>query len=482
MIPMCQKRLARAAAQLLSAVTLRIRGEVTPGLSQQEFELRRHKLMALVAQRSHGNPHPPAGKQGSPDSQGDVVIVLSHHTCYMTNDIPYPFHQNPDFLYLTGCLEPDSALVLCPNPGHAPDHSALLFVAPRDPARELWDGPRSGLDGAAALTGVDQVYPTQELGRVLLGLQGCTVWYDSAQVAHPQLHQEHVLPLLEAGGRTRPLRPLTHSLRAVKSAAEVALMREAGRVTAQAFKKTMSCSRANIDESFLFAKFDFECRAGGGNFLAYPPVVAGGNRANTLHYVSNNQIIKDGEMVLLDGGCEYFGYVSDVTRTWPVNGRFSPPQVELYEAVLEVQRACVSLCAPGVSLDNIYSHMLRLLGAKLKELGIVGKRANEADMHRAARHYCPHHVGHYLGMDVHDTPALSRAQPLQPGMAITIEPGLYVPEGDSDAPVWFRGLGVRIEDDVVIQGGTGEGEALVLSADTPKDIEDIERVCSETLH
>ncbi|MGH0176742.1 UNVERIFIED_CONTAM: hypothetical protein FKN15_001744 [Acipenser sinensis] len=212
---------------------------------------------------------------------------------------------------------------------------------------------------------------------------GCTLWYDEAHVTHPKLHDEFLRPLLEcrgrsgAGLRVRSPRALLHSLRAVKSTAEIQLMKEAGRITAQ---------------------FDFECRAGGANFLAYPPVVAGGNRANTLHYAA------------------------------------------LYQAVLDVQRSCVELCTPG-----------------------------------AARRYCPHHVGHYLGMDVHDTPEVSRTRSLQPGMVITIEPGLYIPEDDLSAPQRYRGLGVRIEDNVLI---TEEGGPLVLSADTPKEIDDIERVCA----
>ncbi|KAJ8254365.1 hypothetical protein COCON_G00209770 [Conger conger] len=422
--------------------------EVTPGLTQTEYELQRHPF-----------PH--------------IAIVLSHPTRYMTNDIPYPFHQNQDFLYLTGVLEPDCALVLCcaPRP-----ESAVLFVPRRDPARELWDGPRSGKDGASALTGVERVHSTEELGLVLKSLKGSTVWYDGSPSCHPQLHLAHLHPLLDGGPMVRPLRPLIHSLRAVKSPGEVALMREAGRITAQAFKRTMAMSRGDVDEALLYAKFDFECRAHGANFLAYPPVVAGGNRANTLHYINNNQIVKDGEMVLLDGGCEYFGYVSDVTRTWPVNGKFSPAQAELYEAVLEVQMTCLSLCCPGVSLDHIYSSMLALLGGKLRDLGIIPPSASNADAAKAARRYCPHHVGHYLGMDVHDTPELSRSQPLQPGMAITIEPGLYISENDEGCPERFRGLGVRIEDDVVIQE---VGGPLILSADTPKTIPDIESTCAQ---
>uniref|UniRef100_A0A671NZX3 X-prolyl aminopeptidase 3, mitochondrial n=1 Tax=Sinocyclocheilus anshuiensis TaxID=1608454 RepID=A0A671NZX3_9TELE len=427
-------------------------GEVTPGLTQTEFEFRRQRLASLIkmqAERLTGS--------GASSNSSHIVIVLSHPIRYMTNDIPYPFHQNQDFLYLTGIMEPDSTLVMY---GSGKPDQAVLFVPRRDPSRELWDGPRSGKDGAAALTGLERVHSTEELGVVLKSLKGGTIWYNSSQPCHPHLHQNHVLPLLEGGQLTKSLRPLTHSLRAIKSPAEVALMKAAGRITAQAFKKTMAMTKGDIDETVLYAKFDFECRAHGANFLAYPPVVAGGNRANTLHYINNNQIVKDGEMVLLDGGCEYFGYVSDITRTWPVNGKFSPAQRELYEAVLEVQLACLSQCNPGISLDYIYSTMLTLLARS---------------SHAAARQFCPHHVGHYLGMDVHDTPELSRSQPLQPGMVITIEPGLYISEDDSSCPERFRGLGVRIEDDVVIQE---HGGPLILSANTPKTIAEVERACA----
>ncbi|XP_017576113.1 xaa-Pro aminopeptidase 3 isoform X2 [Pygocentrus nattereri] len=444
-------------------------GEVTPGLTQMEFELRRQRLASLI--EAHAERL--SGSSRAADS-AHVVIVLSHPIRYMTNDIPYPFHQNQDFLYLTGILEPDSALVMFGS--RRPDQ-AILFMPRRDPARELWDGPRSGRDGAAALTGLERVHCIEELGMVLKSLKGGTVWYDGSQPCHPRLHQTHVRPLLETGAVARSLRPLTHSLRAIKSPAEVELMKGAGRITAQAFKKTMAICRGDIDEALIYAKFDFECRAHGANFLAYPPVVAGGNRANTLHYINNNQIIKDGEMVLLDGGCEHYGYVSDVTRTWPVNGKFSEAQRELYEAVLEVQLACLSLSSPGVSLDHIYSTMLTLLAKQLRELRVLPHSANDADAIKAARRYCPHHVGHYLGMDVHDTPELSRSQPLQPGMAVTIEPGLYFSEDDESCPERFRGLGVRIEDDVVIQE---HGGPLILSENTPKTVLDVETACTQT--
>ncbi|XP_034449004.1 xaa-Pro aminopeptidase 3 [Hippoglossus hippoglossus] len=441
-------------------------GDVTPGLSQTEYELRRHRLASLIeAQADRLGP--------SASSSNHVVIVLSHPTRFMTNDIPYHFHQNQDFLYLSGILEPDSAMVLY---GKGRPDQAILFVPRRDPGRELWDGPRSGKDGAAALTGIERVHSTEELGVVLKALKGTVLWYDNSQPAHPRLHQAHVCPVLEPGPMPRSLKPLIHSLRALKSSGEVALMQEAGRITAQAFRRTMALSHGDVDEAVLFAKFDFENRIHGANFLAYPPVVAGGNRANTLHYINNNQIIKDGEMVLLDGGCEYFGYVSDITRTWPVNGKFSAAQAELYEAVLEVQRSCLSLCSPGVSLDHIYTTMLAVLGRQLRRLGIVKASTSDADVQKAARRYCPHHVGHYLGMDVHDTSELSRSQPLQPGMAITIEPGLYISEDSDQAPERFRGLGIRIEDDVVIRD---KGGPLILSSDAPKTIADVEQACAQ---
>nr|XP_015800855.2 xaa-Pro aminopeptidase 3 isoform X1 [Nothobranchius furzeri]XP_015800856.2 xaa-Pro aminopeptidase 3 isoform X1 [Nothobranchius furzeri] len=440
-------------------------GEVTPGITQTEYELRRHKLASLIEAQSE--------KMGpSASSINHVAIVLSHPTSYMTNDIPYPFHQNQDFLYLSGFLEPDSALVLH---GRGRPDQAILFVPRRDPGRELWDGPRSGRDGAAALTGIERVHNTEELCLILKSLKGTQLWYDTPQPAHPRLHQNHMLPVLEAGPTPHSLRPLVQSLRALKSSAEVSLMQEAGRITAQAFRRTMALSQGDVDEAVLFAKFDFENRIHGANFLAYPPVVAGGNRANTLHYINNNQIIKDGEMVLLDGGCEYFGYVSDITRTWPVNGRFSPAQADLYQAVLEVQLSCLSLCSPGISLDHIYSTMLALLGRQLKRLGILKAGTSDADVLKAARRYCPHHVGHYLGMDVHDTPELSRSQPLQPGMVITIEPGIYIGEDNDQAPEQFRGLGIRIEDDIVIQD---TGGPLILSSGAPKTIADIEKACA----
>uniref|UniRef100_A0A8B9UIE1 Xaa-Pro aminopeptidase 3 n=1 Tax=Anas zonorhyncha TaxID=75864 RepID=A0A8B9UIE1_9AVES len=448
--------------EFLGLICFLFTGEVTPGLSQVEYALRRHKLMALIqkeAQDCEGVDH--------------TVILLSNPTYYMSNDIPYVFHQDTNFLILVLQSLPDKAL---------PSHKAILFVPRRDPRRELWDGPRSGTDGAVALTGVDEAYTIEEFRHLVAKLKGesSMVWYDLTKPVHKELHSDYMQPLAEIKARSKNhiqgVRRLVQNLRLIKSPAEIERMKIAGRVTAEAFIETMFASKSLVDEAFLYAKFEFECRARGADILAYPPVVAGGNRSNTLHYVKNNQLIKDGELVLLDGGCESSCYVSDITRTWPVNGRFTKPQAELYQAVLDIQKSCLSLCSPGVSLEHIYSLMLSLIGQKLKDLGILKSSVTESQFFKAVRKYCPHHVGHYLGMDVHDTPDISRSLPLQPGMVITIEPGLYIPEDDMNAPERFRGIGVRIEDDVVI----AEDSPLILSADCPKEIYDIEQICGRS--
>ncbi|XP_051898777.1 xaa-Pro aminopeptidase 3 isoform X2 [Pristis pectinata] len=446
---------------------LKIPGEVTPRLTQTEYALRRHKLLSLIQKE--------AETLGSSDH---AIILLSHPTYYMTNDIPFPFHQNTNFLYLCGFQEPDSILLLHSIPGMSlPSHKAVLFVPRRNQNRELWDGPRSGVDGAVALTGVDEAYNTEDFRQYVQKFkdEGYTLWYDNEPSVHSTLHSDYLQPLVDIKTKSKntvkPVQTLVQYLRLIKSDTEIELMKMAAKITSEALNSTMFSTKAPVDESYLYAKFDFECRARGADLLAYPPVVAGGNRCNTLHYVKNNQLIKEGELVLLDGGCEYSGYVSDVTRVWPVNGRFTEPQSELYQAILDIQKACLSLCTPGISLENIYGFMLNLLGQKLKDLGVL-QEICQNDVFKAVRKYCPHHVGHYLGMDVHDTPDISRSIALQPGMVVTIEPGIYIPEHDTLAPPRFRGIGIRIEDDVLV---TDEAP-VILSADCPKELSELEKV------
>uniref|UniRef100_UPI00358DFF0E xaa-Pro aminopeptidase 3 n=1 Tax=Myxine glutinosa TaxID=7769 RepID=UPI00358DFF0E len=437
-------------------------GEVCPGLTQEEFATRRWRMMQAV----------------SVEASNSLLLVPSAPTRYMSNNIPYPYHQDTDFLYLCGFQQPGGVLVLHSEPTRTRKHVAALFVPRRDPARELWDGPRTGPDGAAELTGIDVAFPVDELPGYLSRFRdpAWTLWCNDLDLGHPGWLRrclDVVMGEARRGARLQSPNNYLHLLRLVKSPAEQHLMEMAGEITAQALIDTMATCKAPVDEAYLYAKFEFECRVRGAEILAYPPVIAGGNRANTLHYIKNNQIIKNGALVLVDGGCEYRSYASDVTRTWPVNGRFSAAQVAVYEAVLRVQRACVAQCRPGTTLHYLQQLMLSLLEDELQELRIVDTQLDSLQKRKATQRYCPHHVGHFLGLDVHDSPSVPHNLPLQPAMVLTIEPGLYIPEEDHEAPDAFRGIGVRIEDDVLI---TDTG-ARVLSARCPTDPQDIESIC-----
>ncbi|XP_035681598.1 xaa-Pro aminopeptidase 3-like [Branchiostoma floridae] len=431
-------------------------GEVTAGIQQEEFRRRRGQLMSAVKEHH--------GKQSR-----HVVIIVSSPVKYMAVDVPYPFRQDPNFLYLSGFKEPNSVLVLESCPGDSPtNHRATLLVPERNPERELWDGPRSGTDGALQLTGVDQTLKIDDLGRFLVQFrtQDWTVWFDHLKPVHRQLCEQIKTSLLqprtlESKAPTQQVSRFVQQLRLVKSYSEVALMKKASDITAQAFTEAMRFSFPGVSEAQLQGKLDYECRMDGADMLAYPPVVAGGNRANTLHYISNNQVINDGELVLVDAGCEYHGYVCDITRTWPISGKFTEPQRQLYEAVLSIQKTCLNLCRPEISLDHIYTVMLNLIGMKLKDLGIV--RDKEGHELTQPGRYCPHHISHYLGMDVHDTPDMSRSSKLA---------GIYVKEDDQSAPPEFRGIGIRIEDDVLIT----DGDPQILTRNCPKEVHEIEQL------
>ncbi|XP_022108080.1 probable Xaa-Pro aminopeptidase 3 isoform X1 [Acanthaster planci] len=444
--------------------------EITPEITRQEYMDRRTDLMSAIGRSfssASGSEH--------------VVVVLSADKKYMTDDIPYPFRQNTSFLYLTGFQEPDSALVLESILGrNLPEHKATLFVQQRDPERELWDGPRAGTEGALQFLGIHECQPIGDFSEKLHSLASSkselVAWYDVFKPPHAALHKEvqetFVQQCRNRGHPVNILENVLQSQRVIKSPAEQNLMQTSASVAANAIKDVMEFSQPGINESILYAKLDYSCRIRGAEFLAYPPVIAGGNRANTLHYISNNQEILNNELVLMDAGCEYHGYASDITRTWPVNGRFTDPQAQLYQAILDVQKDCIEMCTVGGTLDQVYHFMLAELGKRLQEMRILPSGLAEWEICKMAKQYCPHHVGHYLGMDTHDTGRISRSSQLQHGMVVTIEPGLYIPELDTSAPAKYRGIGIRIEDDILI---TDKGPE-ILSAECPKEIEELEKL------
>ncbi|XP_005105486.1 xaa-Pro aminopeptidase 3 [Aplysia californica] len=444
-------------------------GEVTPGITRAEYHQRRCKLVQAAVKTF----------RGVKSVKDHLFIFPSSTTSYMTNDIPYPFRQNTDFLYFSGFLEPDSLLLIEANHKSVDGaHVSHLFVPRRDPSRELWDGPRSGTDGAIKLTGVDASFTTGELGKYLQYYnhqhKDYVLWYNHGRPVHADFHHRILEQVMKDQKHKCVENPTMncHKLRALKSPAEVQLMQRSADIASEAFMETMKFSRPMVNEAHLWAKMDFECRIRGAEFLAYPPVVAGGTRANIIHYITNNQVIVDGDLVLMDAGCELHGYASDLTRTWPVSGKFTKPQKELYNATLRVQEACIKLCTNQYSLDELFHEMLLLLAEELTHLGIIAAESSPEEKLQLARKFCPHHVGHYLGMDVHDTSTMSRKAKLKPNMVITIEPGIYIREDDFTVSPEYRGIGIRVEDNILIT----DSAPLNLSASCPKEIEEIEGI------
>ncbi|KAJ8681468.1 hypothetical protein QAD02_017255 [Eretmocerus hayati] len=434
-------------------------GEITPGVQRNEFKSRRNRLMEKICK---------SGQQ----AVNQLVVIPSASKVYMSDRIPYVFRQNTDFLYLTGCQEPDSILLLILN---GEKYSSVLFMRPKDSHAELWDGPRTGVLAASTLFDIDQVLPVTEFDQFMASLlsqhKKSLIWYDQGEIIQQDLHEKIIQRRKSSSiqGFNCP-KPLIHQVRAIKSQAEINLMRKSCEIASEAISKTMDISKPGMSEHELFATVDYECRMRGAEFLAYPPVVAGGRNANTIHYISNNQIIQGREMVLMDAGCEYHGYTSDITRTWPIDGSFTDYQRVLYEIVLEIQKILINKLAEMPSLDMVYHDMCSLLGSKLQGEGLIPKNLSGNELLQAAYSYCPHHVSHYLGMDVHDTSRISRSIRVQPGMIVTVEPGIYVNPVNQFAPREFKNMGIRIEDDILIQ----ESGPVNLSKKCPKEIEEIE--------
>ncbi|KAF0436943.1 peptidase M24 [Gigaspora margarita] len=414
-------------------------GELTPGIAALEYELRRAKLMDRLSENS-------------------VVISLGYRMRYMSNKVFYPFHQNTDFFYLCGFNEPDSAIVLEKNNSRR-GYKMTMFVPPKNRCLEMWEGPRTGVLGAIDFFGADEA---MESARFNSKIKDIIKNYKDVYIDLPP--RTNILST-DNIQKIKPLSRIIQDLRLTKSDSEIALMRKDGEITGKAFIQTMKFTKPGLSEHDLYAKIDFECRIRGAQSLAYVPVVAGGINALTMHYVRNDMPLRNGDLVLLDAGGEYYGYASDVTRTWPVNGKFTQPQKELYEAVLNVNRRCIKLCteAEGISLNGIHEISVELMKEELLNIGFD---LSEGDIDRVLY---PHHVGHYLGLDVHDTPYVDRSRRLSSGMVITIEPGLYVPPNYA-YPERYHGMGIRIEDNVVV----GATDPIVLSSTAPKEIVDIE--------
>lgn len=411
---------------------------------------------------------------------GGVAIFVTAPPAVYSNDVEYRYRPDSDFHYLTGFCEPEAVAVLVPGGGA---ERYLLFVRPRDPERELWTGERTGVEDAKSRYGADTAFPVHQLEAELARLLGST---DKVYFAFGRDHSraEAILKAIRAAQAERPrtgngptalLDPaaLLHEMRLRKAPEEVALMRRATEITCVAHETAMGAIRPGQFEYELEALVESAFRRQGAVGPAYPTIAASGPNATVLHYQANSRRLEASELVLLDAGAEVACYNADVTRTFPVGKGFGPVHRDVYALVLAAQKAAIETVRPGVPYDAPHQTVIRLLCEGLVSLGLLEGAVDDLVEREEYRRYFMHRTSHWIGMDVHDVGAYrpgGNPRILEPGMTLTVEPGLYIAANAKEAPEKFRGIGVRIEDDVLV---TETGRE-VLSAAAPKEIDDIE--------
>ncbi|KAK0385219.1 hypothetical protein NLU13_7696 [Sarocladium strictum] len=420
-------------------------GELTPGITAQEYADRRAALAHSL-------------------TDGSIAILHAAPLAYKSGAVFHQYRQESNFLYLTGWNEPEAVAVIRKTGPRLGDYVFTMFVKPKDPREEQWNGYRNGVQAAKDIFNADEAYSIDSVESTMPSI------LDSARLVYTDTSQgapaKGLMSFLN-GNASRPnktpLYPAMNKLRVIKSEAEVTNMRIAGQISGRAITEAMR--RPWDREKDLHAFLDYEFTRNGCDGPAYIPVIAGGERANCIHYTVNNQTFNKNEFVLIDAGGEYGTYITDISRTWPLSGRFTAAQKDLYTAVLNVQRSSVALCRASskMSLEEIHNVTVRGLVDQLKAIGF-----DSVSMSNIGELF-PHHVGHYIGLDVHDCPGFSRREKLVRGHCVTIEPGVYVPD-DVKWPAHFRGMGVRIEDSVCVD----EDSPYVLSSEAVKEVDDIE--------
>ncbi len=408
-----------------------------------------------------------------------IAILPAARERIRNRDVHYPFRQDSDFNYLTGFTEPDAFAVIAPK---RKEGEFVVFCRPRDEGREQWDGSRLGVDGARTTLAADQAHPLSDLDDLMPTLIDgrqrlyYAVGHDAALDARVMGWVDQIKSRVRTGARAPDtfitIESLLHEQRLRKSKAEAQLMRRAATISAQAHRRLMRICTPGMCESDLDAEFQYACAIDGARHLAYPTIVGSGINACILHYTDNTDTLKDGDLVLIDAGCELDGYASDITRTFPVNGRFSRPQRQLYELVLKSQSAAIKKARPGCGWNEPHDAAVRVLTKGLVDLGILKGKLAKLIEDEAYKPYYMHRTGHWLGMDVHDVGDYKHDgewRVFEPGMMLTIEPGLYMPSTDV-VPKVYRGIGIRIEDDLLITEHGNE----ILSAAVPKHPDEIE--------
>ena len=429
-------------------------------MTQPEFLRRRQALLAQMAPAS-------------------AALIFSAPEATRSADSEYPYRQNSDFWYFTGFNEPEAVLVLIKS-DDTHNHS-VLFNRLRDKTAEIWFGRRLGQEAAPEKLGVDRALAFSEIDEQLYQLlNGLDVVY------HAQGEYDYAdeilftaLSRLRKGSRqnlTAPAsltdwRPIVHEMRLFKSPAEIEILRRAGEISALAHTRAMQTCRPGMFEYQLEGEILHEFNRHGARFASYNTIVGGGENGCILHYTENESELRDGELVLIDAGCEYQGYAGDITRTFPINGKFTPAQREIYDIVLASLDAALTLFRPGTSIQEVTGEVVRIMIAGLVQLGILKGDVDQLITDNAHRAFFMHGLSHWLGLDVHDVGVYGpdRSRPLEPGMVLTVEPGLYIAP-DADVPPQYRGIGIRIEDDILITENGNEN----LTASVVKKADEIE--------
>ncbi len=415
---------------------------------------------------------------------GGVMVLPAAEERYRNADAEYLFRQDSDYAYAVGLDEPSGCAVLVARGG---DRRLVLFVRPRDPEKEIWNGKRAGVEGARAIYGADEARVVEEMDATLPALlDGApTLWLRIGQDPAWDARLSRILGGLRAQARAGKRTPdaivepgrIVHELRLVKGPEEIERLRRAANITAEAHLAAMRDGAAGRREGQVQAEIEYAFRRRGGSGPGYGTIVASGASSTILHYRAGDAVLRDGDVCLVDAGAEYDWYTADVSRTFPVSGEFTGPQRALYEVVLAAQKAAVEAVRPGATVEGIHEATVRRLAEGLVGLGLLHGSVDERIADESYRKYYMHRTSHWLGMDVHDVGAYrvgGDPRPLAPGMVLTVEPGLYVPAGDEAAPAEMRGVGIRIEDDVLVTEGGREN----LTATVPKEIADVEGACT----
>ena len=411
---------------------------------------------------------------------GGVMLLPAAEEKIRNNDAEYIFRQDSDFAYATGFDEPTGCALLFA------DGRYVLFVRPKDPEREIWTGRRAGVEGAKEIYGATEAYPSAEVDARLPGLlDGAgTLWFRLGHDAAWDARVGRALCDLRARVRSGAMAPprlvdpavVLHEMRLFKGLEEVVALSKAAEITAEGHLGAMRDGQPGRREFQVQAEIEYAFRRRGGSGPGYGTIVAGGANGTILHYRAGDAVLKEGELCLVDAGGEYAFYTADVTRTFPVSGTFTKAQREAYEVVLAAQLDGIAAAKPGATVDGIHDLVVRRLAEGMVKLGLLQGDPGERAADKSYRKYYMHRTSHWLGMDVHDVGAYyveGRSRTLEPGMVLTVEPGLYVAADDASAPEALRGVGIRIEDDILVTAG---GYSNLTDA-VPKEPEEVEAAC-----